>query len=182
MDSTKPRKITLCGSTKFKSAFIEWNTRLTIGGNIVYSVSCFGHADEIIFTSVEKEALDRAHFLKIDHSDEIFVLDVGEYVGESTRNEIHYAAKAGKKITYLSVECPGWTENDCIYFRDNNAAAYKKLQNELLEERTKYHNVLTRIDTEKSNLIKERDLLEKQCNTLSNEVLEMASKIRKLYV
>ena len=48
-----------------------------------------------------KEMLDDMHLRKIDMADEIFVVNVGGYVGESTRREIAYAEKTGKKINYL---------------------------------------------------------------------------------
>ena len=105
------KKITLCGSTKFKKAFEEWNKRLTLQGNIVYSVAFFGHADGLTITKEQKAILDQVHFKKIDHSDEIFVLDVNGYIGESTRNEINHAIKTGKNIRYLSKECPNWGES-----------------------------------------------------------------------
>ena len=34
-------------------------------------------------------------------SDEVFVINKDGYIGESTRNEIEYAKKQGKKISYL---------------------------------------------------------------------------------
>ena len=45
--------------------------------------------------------LDDMHLRKIDLADEIFVINVGGYIGESTRREIAYAEKIGKKINYL---------------------------------------------------------------------------------
>jgi hypothetical protein len=48
-----------------------------------------------------KPMLDRLHLRKIDLSTEVFIVNVGGYIGESTRNEIQYAIKAGKKITFL---------------------------------------------------------------------------------
>ena len=45
--------------------------------------------------------LDDMHRRKIDLSDEIFVINVGNYIGESTRNEIEYAKLTNKKIQYL---------------------------------------------------------------------------------
>ena len=42
---------------------------------------------------------------KIDMADEIFVINVGGYIGSSTRSEIEYAQAAGKRIRYLE-ECP----------------------------------------------------------------------------
>ena len=94
-------KITLCGSTKFKEAFEYWNKKLSLEGNVVYSVSCFGHSGDNL-TYSQKELLDKVHFSKIDNSDEIFVLDVDGYIGESTNNEILYAKLQGKRITFLS--------------------------------------------------------------------------------
>ena len=108
-------KITLCGSTKFKKAFNEWNARLTLEGNVVYSVGLFGHQMKIFPSLENKELLDRVHFKKIENSDEIFVLDVSGYIGESTRNEIEYATSIKKNVRYLSKEYPDWLEDDCEY-------------------------------------------------------------------
>jgi len=48
-----------------------------------------------------KEMLDDMHKRKIDMSDSIFVINVGGYIGESTRSEIEYAKNCGKEIFYL---------------------------------------------------------------------------------
>ena len=45
--------------------------------------------------------LDEMHKQKIDMSDEIYVINVGGYIGESTKNEIEYAKEKEKKISYL---------------------------------------------------------------------------------
>lgn len=45
--------------------------------------------------------LDELHFRKIDISSEILVINVGGYIGESTRNEIDYAYLKGKSVCYL---------------------------------------------------------------------------------
>lgn len=93
--------ITLCGSTKFKTEFEEANKRLTLEGNIVISVGLFGHADSIPLDEKTKELLDEMHKRKIDLSNEIFVVNVGGYIGYSTRSEIEYAEKLCKTIKYL---------------------------------------------------------------------------------
>ncbi|SCW50357.1 hypothetical protein SAMN02910400_01015 [Lachnospiraceae bacterium C10] len=83
--------------------------RLTLEGSIVISVGLFGHSgdqevwdgmDEGTFTKT-KEMLDDMHKRKIDMADEIFVINVGGYIGDSTRSEIDYAIKHGKKVRYL---------------------------------------------------------------------------------
>ena len=77
---------------------------LTLKGTVVISVGLFGHADGKfgdVITPEKKRMLDDLHFQKIDMADEIFVINVGGYIGESTRNEIEYAKKQGKVIKYL---------------------------------------------------------------------------------
>ena len=101
--------ITLCGSTRFKDAFMKAPKELTLAGNIVISVGLFGHAgdtevweglDEDTLTAT-KEMLDDMHKRKIDMADGIFVINVGGYIGSSTRSEIEYALAAGKTVAYL---------------------------------------------------------------------------------
>lgn len=92
--------VTLCGSTRFKTEFIETQKKLTLEGVIVISVGLFGHSGDTISDS-QKQMLDRMHFAKIEMADEIFVINVGGYIGSSTKNEIAYAKSLGKKISYL---------------------------------------------------------------------------------
>ena len=94
--------VTLCGSTRFKEQFLETQKRLTLEGNIVISVGLFGHSgDDDVWKPGVKEMLDDMHLRKIDLADEIFVINVDGYIGESTRREIAYAEKTGKKVRYL---------------------------------------------------------------------------------
>ena len=94
--------ITLCGSTRFKEQFLEAQKRLTLEGNIVISVGLFGHSgDNEVWTEGTKEMLDDMHKRKIDMADEIFVINVGDYIGSSTRSEIEYAKANGKTVSYL---------------------------------------------------------------------------------
>ena len=94
--------ITLCGSTRFKDAFMEAQKQLTLEGNIVISVGLFGHSgDDEVWTEGIKEMLDDMHKRKIDMADEIFVINVGGYIGASTRSEIEYAKATGKPVNYL---------------------------------------------------------------------------------
>jgi|SRR5437764_9215884 len=93
--------ITLCGSTKFKKEFELVNRDLTLQGNIILSVGVFEHADIEPITPDQKLKLDELHKRKIDLSDEVFVINVGSYIGESTASEIEYAKKKNKSIHYL---------------------------------------------------------------------------------
>ena len=98
----KYKVITLCGSTKFKEEYTKAQKELTLQGNIVISVGLFGHSgDAEVWSEGTQEMLDDMHTRKIDMADEIFVINVGGYIGSSTRREIEYATRAGKKISYL---------------------------------------------------------------------------------
>ena len=98
----KYKVITLCGSTKFKDEFIAEQKRLTLQGFIVISVGLFGHSgDDEVWSEDTKIMLDDMHKRKIDMADEIFVINVGGYIGESTKSEIEYAIKTNKTVTYL---------------------------------------------------------------------------------
>lgn len=101
--------VTLCGSTRFKDEFMVTQKRLTLEGNIVISVGLFGHSgDQEVWDGMDegtlgrtKEMLDDMHKRKIDMADSIYVINVGGYIGDSTRSEIEYAKTHGKKIEYL---------------------------------------------------------------------------------
>lgn len=47
------------------------------------------------------EQMDILHLQKIDLSDEIFVVNFNDYIGDSTRNEIAHAQGAGKRLRYF---------------------------------------------------------------------------------
>lgn len=101
----KPIIVCLCGSTRFVDTYNEWRKILTLEGKIVLSI-------ELVTTQTEKEdpqhnnhkvkqMLDELHLRKIDLANEVMILNVGGYIGESTSNEIAYATKTGKPVKYL---------------------------------------------------------------------------------
>ena len=92
--------ITLCGSTRFKEDFERVNRELTLSGNIVISVGCFGHSGDV-FSDEQKIMLDDIHKRKIDMADAIYVINKDGYIGSSTRSEIQYALRLGKRIIYM---------------------------------------------------------------------------------
>ena len=101
--------ITLCGSTRFKNEFMEVQKSLTLSGNIVISVGLFGHSgDNEVWEGMSEDTLtntkimlDDMHKRKIDMADEIFVINVGGYIGTSTKSELEYAKATGKEVRYL---------------------------------------------------------------------------------
>lgn len=110
--------ITLCGSTRFKDAFMQIQKELTLKGNIVISVGLFGHAgDSEVWENMDegtltktKEMLDDMHKRKIDMADRIFVINVGGYIGSSTRSEVEYAKAHAIPVDYL--ESPRDSQDD----------------------------------------------------------------------
>jgi hypothetical protein len=101
-DRERPTVVCLCGSTRFMKEFIEATRRETLAGRIVLSVGLFGHAEGIDMGGPVKAMLDELHLRKIDLADEVLVIDVDGYVGDSTRREVAYARAAGKPVRFLS--------------------------------------------------------------------------------
>ena len=98
--------ITLCGSTRFKDQFLEIQKQLTLEGHIVLSVGLFGHyGDNDAWDN--KKMMDALHKRKIAMSDEIFVINVGGYIGDGTRSEIEFAERMGKTVRYLEEKKDG---------------------------------------------------------------------------
>ena len=96
----RPEIVCICGSARFAAEMREANRDLTFAGVIVVAP---GEADELI-TNEQKTALDALHLRKIDLADRVLVLNVGGYIGDSTRSEIEYAEKLDKPIEYLEAD------------------------------------------------------------------------------
>jgi hypothetical protein len=119
-----PPVVCLCGSTRFYDQFQHATYDLTMRGEIVLSVGFYphataqhGHGEGVGHDSAEKTALDELHKRKIDLADYLLVLNVGGYIGESTRSEIDYARTRGKPVRYLQPPSPalycGCGYDDC---------------------------------------------------------------------
>ena len=93
--------ITLCGSIKFKDEFMRVQEEFTLDGNIVLTPNFFNNRKKEDIDEKTKQMLDEMHKQKIDMSDEIYIINVGGYIGESTKSEIKYAKERGKRISYL---------------------------------------------------------------------------------
>lgn len=106
-----PKVVCLCGSTKFIETFaiktweLEQEDYIVLGCTLLPSWYCpvphhFAEHQGV------KEQRDEHHLRKIDLANEVLVLNVGGYIGESTRNEIAYAEKTGKPVRYLEPPDP----------------------------------------------------------------------------
>ena len=101
INKNKYNIITLCGSIKFKDEFMKVQEKLTLDGNIVLTPNFFNNIKKAEIDLETKRMLDEMHKQKIDMSDEIYVINFGGYIGESTKTEIEYAKTKGKKVSYL---------------------------------------------------------------------------------
>jgi hypothetical protein len=104
----RPIVVCLCGSTRFWRAFQMHGLAETMAGRIVLSIGAATGTDDEHFGNLPKEEYDRIkemlntlHLRKIDLADEVLVLNVGGYVGESTAREIAYAVLHHKRVRWL---------------------------------------------------------------------------------
>lgn len=110
--SKRPKRVCLCGSTRFADvhAITRWELERD-GSHICLMINYLParYADEQGWDGNDhfgeaancKEILGELHWRKIDLCDEVLVLNVGGYIGESTRGEIEYAKRIGKPVRYL---------------------------------------------------------------------------------
>jgi hypothetical protein len=105
-NAPRPVIVCLCGSTRFMKEFHEANLRETLAGHIVLTIGCDFKSDADLLlagelTQEDKARLDELHLRKIDLADEVLILNVNGYLGESTRREWQYAQAHGKRIRWL---------------------------------------------------------------------------------
>lgn len=99
--------ICLCGSTRFTDQMLIKQWELTKQGYIVVTwcvlpESYFKGEDKTHIGDQEdvKDLVDEVHKRKLDLCDEVFILNINGYIGESTASEIAYAEKIGRPINY----------------------------------------------------------------------------------
>lgn len=95
-----PTIVCLCGSTRFCHEYRQANRKETLAGKIVLAPGVFVHAGDPDISEDDKAMLDELHLRKIDLANEVLILNVDGYVGESTRREYEYAKIAGKLIRW----------------------------------------------------------------------------------
>ncbi len=107
----RPTIVCLCGSTRFYDVFSKLNLEETLAGKIVLSIASNRETENAIFAAKTqseleelKQKLEKLHFQKIDLADEILVVNVDGYVGESATREILYAREKQKCVRWLEPE------------------------------------------------------------------------------
>jgi len=95
-----PWTVCLIGSSKFKEQFMEVAAQETLKGHVVLMPHVFPHADNLKFSEQETAMMEELHLRKIDLADQVIVLNVGGYIGETTQRQIDYAWKSGKIVPF----------------------------------------------------------------------------------
>ena len=95
--------ITLCGSLKFKHEMMRVAEKMALKGNCILT-PIYPVLENYERTDVQLMKLKEEHLKKIELSDTILVVNVNNYIGNSTNLEIDYAKKLGKEIIYYTDE------------------------------------------------------------------------------
>jgi hypothetical protein len=116
--SKRPKIVAICGSTRFIEPIVALAWWLEKRGEIAFfplylppQVAAGSHQAE---AEGVKEAIDELFKRKIDLADELVVMDVGGYVGESTRSEIAYAVDRGKIVRRWSKMSPAFAARAAV--------------------------------------------------------------------
>ncbi len=91
--------ITICGSLKFRNEIMAVATKLTLKGNVVLTPLIINKS---LLTKDEKIMLGNVHKEKIKLADKILIMNVNNYIGDNTKNEIKFAKKLNKEIIYYT--------------------------------------------------------------------------------
>lgn len=93
--------ITICGSMRFKQEMMKITQDMTLNGHCVLT-PVFSNDEQRDYTPEQRQKLKSAHLKKIDLSDAILVVNVNNYIGDSTNAEIEYAKQKNKQILYYT--------------------------------------------------------------------------------
>ena len=93
--------ITLCGSLKFQKEMMIIAEKMALNGNCILT-PVYPILENNEKTDEQINMLKEAHFKRIELSDAILVVNVNNYIGESSSLEIEYAKKLGKEIMYYT--------------------------------------------------------------------------------
>lgn len=91
--------ITVCGSLKYKDEIMKITENMALQGNCMLSI-VYPTKEIYEYTKEEKELLGKMHKERIKLSDAILVVDLDDYIGCSTKEEIEYAKLLGKEVIY----------------------------------------------------------------------------------
>ena len=93
--------ITLCGSLKFQKEMMIVAEKMALEGNCILT-PVYPTIENLKRSEEQLQKLKEEHFKRIELSDAILVINVNNYIGNSTSLEIQYAKELGKEIIYYT--------------------------------------------------------------------------------
>lgn len=129
--------ITLCGSLKFQKEMMIVAEKMALEGNCILT-PVYPIIENLKISEEQLRKLKETHFKRIELSDAILVINVNNYVGNSTSLEIQYAKELGKEIIYYTdlatkknyVKLHNFDKNRIIcYNKKHNLRVYLGLPN-----------------------------------------------------
>ena len=93
--------ITLCGSLKFQKEMMIVAEKMALEGNCILT-PVYPTIENLKRSEEQLQKLKEEHFKRIELSDAILVINVNNYIGNSTSLEIQYAKDLGKEIMYYT--------------------------------------------------------------------------------
>ena len=95
------KTITLCGSLKFQKEMMIVAEKMALEGNCILT-PVYPTIENLKRSEEQLKKLKEEHFKRIELSDAILVINVNNYIGNSTSSEIKYAKELGKEIIYYT--------------------------------------------------------------------------------
>lgn len=93
------KTVTICGSMKFAEEMKRIAFDLEAKHDICV-LQCVYNEDELELGGEDINALNSAHFKKIELADAVYVVDLHGYIGEQVKKEIAFAKSLGKEVIY----------------------------------------------------------------------------------
>lgn len=84
---------------RFREEFDRLDAELSLAGHVVLTPAALDPSTEV--NAEERARLGRIHLQKVAMADEVLVVNVGDYIGESTRREIEHARLHGVAVRFL---------------------------------------------------------------------------------
>ena len=84
---------------RFREEFDRLDAELSLAGHVVLTPAALDPSTEV--NAEERARLGRIHLQKVAMADEVLVVNVGDYIGESTRREIEHARLHGVAVRCL---------------------------------------------------------------------------------
>lgn len=94
--------ITVCGSFKFMKEMMLITEKIGLQGNCMLTPVYPTKSGKDNYTEDEAKIAGQMHFERIKLADAILVVNVNDYVGESTKKEIEFAKSLGKEVMYYT--------------------------------------------------------------------------------